>query len=65
MPSTFWSTTRAGFVRLGGGTHDTVVRKFELNFFSVVAIIRAMLPGMRRRRGGLILNVSSAAGLAA
>jgi NAD(P)-dependent dehydrogenase (short-subunit alcohol dehydrogenase family) len=37
----------------------------DLNFFSVVAMLKAVLPGMRRRRSGWVINVSSAAGLSA
>ena len=47
------------------GMPDAAVRNmFELNFFAAVAVIRAVLPGMRRRRSGWIINMSSAAGLA-
>jgi NAD(P)-dependent dehydrogenase (short-subunit alcohol dehydrogenase family) len=46
------------------GTDEAAVRKtFELNFFGAVAVIRAVLPGMRRRRSGWIVQMSSAAGL--
>jgi NAD(P)-dependent dehydrogenase (short-subunit alcohol dehydrogenase family) len=46
------------------GTPDTDVRaSFELNFFSVAEMLRAVLPGMRKRGDGWIVNMSSIAGL--
>ncbi|MEU7821688.1 SDR family NAD(P)-dependent oxidoreductase [Catellatospora sp. NPDC049133] len=46
------------------GMADTDVRRmFELNFFAVLSVVRAVLPGMRARGSGWIVNMSSVAGL--
>ncbi|WP_281182232.1 oxidoreductase [Micromonospora humi] len=48
------------------GTPDSDVRHmFELNFFAVLTVTRAALPGMRARGTGWIVTMSSAAGLRA
>jgi NAD(P)-dependent dehydrogenase (short-subunit alcohol dehydrogenase family) len=44
---------------------DAVRRTFELNLFGLLAVTRAVLPGMRRRGAGWIVNMSSVAGLRA
>jgi NAD(P)-dependent dehydrogenase (short-subunit alcohol dehydrogenase family) len=38
---------------------DDVARLFATNFFGAVAMTKAVLPGMRARRAGAIINISS------
>jgi NAD(P)-dependent dehydrogenase (short-subunit alcohol dehydrogenase family) len=42
-----------------------VKRMFDINFWGLSAMTRAVLPGMRKRRSGHIVNVSSIGGLTA
>ena len=41
---------------------DAMIRQFDVNVFGAVALIKAVLPGMRKRRRGHIINLSSFAG---
>ncbi|MDC0710879.1 SDR family NAD(P)-dependent oxidoreductase [Stigmatella sp. ncwal1] len=46
------------------GARDELIRRtFDLNLFAVIEVTRAVLPGMRARGGGWIVNMSSVAGL--
>ena len=43
---------------------EAMRHQFEVNVFGAVAMIKAVLPGMRERRSGHIINMSSMAGYA-
>jgi NAD(P)-dependent dehydrogenase (short-subunit alcohol dehydrogenase family) len=55
----------AGF-GLGGFFEDVALdelrEQFETNFFGLAAVTKAVLPGMRQRRAGRIINLSSISG---
>ena len=42
---------------------DTAKKQFEVNFFGVVRVRSAVLPGMIEKKQGLVINISSLAGL--
>jgi len=45
------------------GEEKDIRALFETNFFGLVAMIRAVLPGMRARRHGFIVNIASVGGV--
>ena len=51
------------FAAIEESEDDQVRRMFDINVFGLGQMISAVLPGMRKRRAGLIINVSSLAGL--
>ena len=51
------------FAALEEGEEAEVRKMFEVNVFGLTAMIQAVLPGMRARRSGCIVNLSSLAGL--
>jgi len=54
---------RGWYGSIEGMAEDAVRRTFDLNVFALLSVTRAVLPGMRQRRRGWIVNMSSAAGL--
>ncbi|MBY4213779.1 short-chain dehydrogenase/reductase [Rhodococcus sp. 05-2255-1e] len=56
---------RGWYGSIEGMDEASIRAMFELNFFAVLSVTRAVLPGMRTRRSGWIVNVSSVAGLLA
>ena len=51
------------FAAIEEGTDAKVQRLFDVNVFGLCHMIQAVLPGMRRRRSGTIVNMSSIGGL--
>ena len=52
-----------GHSLLEQATDESIRAMFETNVFGVINTMRAVMPGMRKRGGGTIVNVSSMAGL--
>lgn len=58
----------AGYGYMGAveeGEDEEIRAMFETNYFGALAVIKAVLPGMRRRRSGYIVNISSTTGFVA
>lgn len=51
------------FTSIEEGEEEKIRAQFETNFFSLVKMIQAVLPGMRKRHSGTIVNFSSIGGL--
>ncbi len=51
------------FAAIEEGDAEEVRKMFDVNVFGLTAMVQAVLPGMRRRRRGCIVNLSSLAGL--
>lgn len=51
------------FAAIEEGEDANIRRMFDINVFGMGAVIQAALPGMRKRRQGFIVNVSSIGGL--
>ena len=55
----------AGYGALGvleAASDEEIRRQMEVNFFGLIAVTKAVLPGMRAQRSGVIVNVSSVGG---
>ncbi|MER3424038.1 MAG: short-chain dehydrogenase/reductase, partial [Nitrospiraceae bacterium] len=56
----------AGFGLFGlfeGTPREKILEQFEVNVFGVMDVTRAILPHFRQHRSGLIINISSGAGV--
>jgi NADP-dependent 3-hydroxy acid dehydrogenase YdfG len=51
------------FAAVEEGEDAQIRRMFDINLFGLAAMTRAVLPGMRARRSGFIVNISSIGGL--
>src|ERR1700712_6036438 len=55
----------AGYGALGAleaATEEEVKRQFDVNLFGLIEVTKAVLPGMRQQKDGVIINVSSVGG---
>ncbi|MES2275721.1 MAG: SDR family oxidoreductase [Bacteroidota bacterium] len=55
----------AGYGALGAleaASEEEIKKQFDVNFFGLVAVTKAVLPAMRQQKSGIIINVSSVGG---
>ena len=50
------------FGALEAASEDVIRQQFEVNLFGLIEVTKAVLPGMRARKSGVIVNVSSIGG---
>jgi len=50
------------FGELESAPEEEIRKQFDVNFFGLIAVTQAVLPGMRENRSGVIINVSSVGG---
>ncbi|WP_461450508.1 SDR family oxidoreductase [Mucilaginibacter sp.] len=50
------------FGELESATEEEIRKQFDVNFFGLIAVTQAVLPGMRENRNGVIINISSVGG---
>jgi NAD(P)-dependent dehydrogenase (short-subunit alcohol dehydrogenase family) len=55
----------AGYGAMGAleaSTEEQVKQQFDVNLFGLIAVTKAILPGMRQQKSGIIINISSVGG---
>jgi NAD(P)-dependent dehydrogenase (short-subunit alcohol dehydrogenase family) len=55
----------AGYGAMGAleaATEEQIKQQFDVNLFGLIAVTKAVLPGMRQHQSGIIINVSSVGG---
>ena len=50
------------FGELESAPEEEIRKQFDVNLFGLIAVTQAVLPGMRERRSGVVINVSSVGG---
>ena len=52
----------AAFGELESASEEEIRKQFDVNLFGLIAVTQAVLPGMREKRSGVVINISSVAG---